>query len=470
MLNLKVLFPALFFITTWLIEAQVPEINVRRDIIKVLTHWDEAEYRPKVLFETKEMPLVETESHTDLQFVFEKRNLVLKLFYDAEAVRNPKLLLPDAVFFGCIRSPGCLEMKGVENTGSPLLDLYGPVTSIYGINELFYDAKKGNISAQTRLLRWRLAVLEQMSVTEAFETQFTGTRVYLQNLKLSETQKLLTLFQSAQSAEQKALIDFKEANRSTDAKLADLILNNDRKGVAQYLRTVLSWELMQEAEANSWKLWIDAIENPNLSETTLAFRGMSHLEEALTTTIQGEVRRAFLSPMLNRNLSNIDESIKGLTEKRVTFGDRERSKLNVTNPETIVRTSDMMTSHTEADNGLSMFLSFSPDIEVAEHFVSGTPAFPGPAGNLLAVRIDKRRLFPNIATGFPKEFEFIAPLIVFPDEIIIYKENYDLSESSHNEFVEFLENRGEDIQENLEQYYNGNFYLTGFDFLQQIQN
>jgi hypothetical protein len=224
---------------------------------------------------------------------------------------------------------------------------------------------------------------------------------------------------------------------------------------------------MQPSEKNAWSLWLEAIEHPNPQRTVLGFRGFSYKEKGLRLkTASGEIK-AFLSPLLNRDISVIDEKMKNYVKTRVLIGDREKQFTGV-NTETVVSLSGIMHSHTEG-GAPSLFLSLSAEFDVAEDFVSGTERFPGPNGSLLAVRIDERRAFPDGVTEYPKEFELLVPLIVFPDEVVLFQENYDHSDAARAKFIKTLESRGENVESNGEKYYNGQFYSKCFEFFRFVQ-
>ncbi|MBX3041502.1 MAG: hypothetical protein KF789_12415, partial [Bdellovibrionaceae bacterium] len=49
-------------------------------------------------------------------------------------------------------------------------------------------------------------------------------------------------------------------------------------------------------------------------------------------------------------------------------------------------------------------------------------AKPFAGGGLLAVQMDSRRLIPNLPSRHIAEYEYLTPLVVFPDEIVKYEE------------------------------------------------
>lgn len=458
-----------FFLILGSSGVQSQEINVQHDIINALTHFEEGEFRPYgTIFTTKKLDHVNTDTHTELLFKFKSHQLEVLLNYDDTALNDPKLLLVDADLFSFLRNSGLTELKGIENSREGLVDALGPVSSTPGMSELFFNAAQGNLSAQTRVLRWRLSVLSQMSVSDEFENQFPGTRRYLQDLKSEYSQKLVRLKEEAENAEMAARTRYESRDRDVSGNLlGEMILNNDRAGVAKYLEKILPWELMQKSEENSWKLWLEAIKHPDPHNSHVLFRGMSAREVGLKKETELGAQRAFFSPMLNRQLDQLEEKIRGIVEKREEFGDRERAMIRENDPEWVVRISDMMKSHSEADRTLSPFVSTTPDLWLAESFVSGGPRFEGQAGKLLAIRVDKRRAVANFSTGYSKEFEVLVPLFVFPDEVLSYVEDYDASEESHQAFVEAI---GIDWEAAIERnFYDGKFYQLGFDFLQNIE-
>ncbi len=86
-------------------------------------------------------------------------------------------------------------------------------------------------------------------------------------------------------------------------------------------------------------------------------------------------------------------------------------------------------------------------------------------GGLLAVKMDSRRLIPNVVSMFVSEVEFLAPLIIFPDEVLYYSE-----ESMSDDELRAL-------QEEIHKKYGGpvwntevelNYRNTGFESLKDF--
>jgi hypothetical protein len=53
-----------------------------------------------------------------------------------------------------------------------------------------------------------------------------------------------------------------------------------------------------------------------------------------------------------------------------------------------------------------------------------------PYGGILVVKMDSRRMIPIVPSMYGAEIELLAPLIVFPDEIVAYNEgsfNYNFT-------------------------------------------
>lgn len=216
-----------------------------------------------------------------------------------------------------------------------------------------------------------------------------------------------------------------ESLESQALKLNDLVLRNDRQGVARMIEAYLPWPLMEPAETLLWRQWLEAIENPDRERVTLGLRGVDTKTDFIQRlqTPEGE-RIAFLSTLLTQNQGSYTRRLRSLATRRLTNG---VSGTPSHPPQ--VRISQMMHAHS-LNPVASAFQSFTVDPMVAYRFVGhGIPSVDEKGqesfrsrGGLLAVAIDSRRMMPNIFSGHVGELELLAPLIVFPDEVVLYRE------------------------------------------------
>ncbi len=246
-----------------------------------------------------------------------------------------------------------------------------------------------------------------------------------------------------------------------EQKLNDLILNNDRKGVRQLLEAYLPWTVMEPVEANTWKTWLEAIENPDWSKTTVAFRGVKYDTDKIQRrqTPQGEVY-GFMSTVLTKNQGNYTRRLRSLAtnrEKNGDFGSKIRKEKIQT-----VKITDQMATHA-TDPVASNFLSFTYDLGIANSFNGGVRGTQ-PLGGILVVKMDSRRLVPNLTTAFTFEMELLAPLIIFPDEVVIYEEGV-IKDVSHL-MIEISEKTG--IKSFSNAAFGDQHRNDGFGFLKKM--
>ncbi len=73
---------------------------------------------------------------------------------------------------------------------------------------------------------------------------------------------------------------------------------------------------------NTWKVWLDAIENPDWKNTTVALRGINYDTDKIQRrqTAQGEIY-GFMSTVLTKNQGSYTRRLRSLTTNRLTNGD-----------------------------------------------------------------------------------------------------------------------------------------------------
>lgn len=379
--------------------ASAAPIDLKRDLIQKITTFEIGEHREKYLLETRQAP--DFPEHSRIEVHFDKGALAVRFVYDRQALAKPALMLPDVLLFSAMRNFSPIEIAGLEPKSNPLLASFGPETTMYSIAEIIQNARLGSASAQARLLRWKAAAIDGLKVSDAFESQFPGTRIAVAR-RLSKLKDDVGHLKSAASDVERFRIDRQ--------KLAALVLRNDRAGVAAFLRASIPWRTLQPIERQTWETWIEATENPSPERAVWLFRGFQNQTRFDQSYLSDSGGSAFLSPRLVPELNQLDV---------------DRSATEDPSAEIVHKITDLMTVHSEAKvAGPSIFMSFTSDFDVAEGFVSGTERFEGAPGQLLAVRIDSRRAFPNFLSQFGRELEYLAPLFVFPDEVMHLAFNY----------------------------------------------
>ncbi|XGC79367.1 hypothetical protein ACES2L_08495 [Bdellovibrio bacteriovorus] len=426
---------------------------------------------------------VNTETHTEIVPEYTAEGLKFKLRYDAKAVANPQLAVKDLAMLAIITSAGD---QYVDNKGFKVnfeLKSKGQVDSPHAIAELLTNVQMGSVTAKARWVQLQVELLKNTSLKPQFVQDLGLSSNAVAEARAQLEAQLPQLEAEATKLakkQQKELDTWKKSTQALDkyeameAKLNDLILNNDRKGVRKMLEAYLPWALMEPVEANTWKMWLEAIENPSKEKTTVAFRGISYDTDKIQRkqTANGEVY-GFMSTVLTKNQGNYTRRLRSLVTNREKngdhgfelFGSKFRSG----------KITDQMTQHAR-DPVASSFLSFTYDPGVAFGFVGsdkvkyvGNEKITSPGGGLLAVKMDSRRLVPNLPSMYGSEIELLAPLIIFPDEIIKYEEG-SRSLQALQEFVKDitaktgvtynLNNGGEDFKKR--------YASDGYDFLKEM--
>jgi hypothetical protein len=150
-----------------------------------------------------------------------------------------------------------------------------------------------------------------------------------------------------------------------------------------------------------------------------------------------------------------------LTTNREKNGDIV--KMDTEGPKPI-KIMDQFTTHSEDPVG-SSFLSFSTNLEVVRRFIGEIDYTAGKSGGgLLIVNIDRRRIVPNLAANFA-EREFLVPLIVFPDEVVLYQEGELMADDAIRDLV--LKKTGKKLTHDSVHFQN-EYLPHGVQFLRDI--
>lgn len=197
-----------------------------------------------------------------------------------------------------------------------------------------------------------------------------------------------------------------------EKKLDDLIAAGDRKKVRQMLETYLPWELMEPTDEIAWRSWLDAIENPGKQKVTL-FRG---LEGDVVKDATTGIGKFTFSTILAKNQGNYTRRLRSLA----TMYDRLNASAGASNllgfslpfevdlPPTAL--ANLMHAHAQNPLG-SPFISMSSNFGVAN-------GFAGDGRRIALIKIPENRMIRNAMSGFQSEVEYLAPLIIFPDEMV----------------------------------------------------
>ncbi|WP_374030196.1 hypothetical protein [Bdellovibrio bacteriovorus] len=440
----------------------------------------------------EKVAVVNTETHTEIIPEYNDKGLVFRFRYDDKALQNPELLMKDLAVVAHLTKALQTEVFTMNfSEGAVRSEIESP----HSIAELIMNAREGSPSAKARLNFLEARILRSTSLWNIVSINLNLSSNEIANQAAALESKQEALDSEAQKhirKQQKALDAWKAQTGTLDKfeamqeKLDDLILKNDRKGVRQMLEAYLPWAVMEPVEANTWKIWLEAIEHPDLSKTTIAFRGLKYDTDKIQRkqTAHGEVY-GFMSTVLTKNQGSYTRRLRSLSTNREKNGDvslkfLSKPEMTKTTDVMSVRITDQMTSHAK-DPKASSFISFTYDPSVAMRFMGQDiqkhvkgETVTVPYGGMLVVKMDSRRMIPNIPSMYGNEIELLAPLIVFPDEVVEYKEG-SFKQGEWPEFIKKISDKtGVDFtnwhsakdanDEGLKQRYN----REGHEFLKQM--
>ena len=397
----------------------------------------------------QEVAELQTPHQTQIEVAYKESGLHLTYQYTPIALENPELLLKDMIVLSAITNMSpALE---VMNKKSPMVQI---LQTPFAWVETSLNAREGSLGAKARLALYESLFLKSSYVPKdlfnyffiknslAFEnkealkqlTEKAYNQIEIDSLNAEKNyerfknlaQKNLKIQSQNMDIRRKDLLN--ELEQRED-KLNDLILKNDRKGVRQLIEAYLPWEIMEPLEIKAWNIWLEAIEFPRRNQSVIAFRGLDFSTDKIqrSTGPKGEQLLGFMSTLLTKNQGSYTRRLRTLTTTREKFGDELVQHF----PEgyKAFKLADQMTLHSRNPVG-SPFISFSNDPVMAMRFIKADKTIVDknnrsqevPEGGFLAVKIDARRMFPNIFSVFSMEYEILTPLIIFPDEVLGYHE------------------------------------------------
>lgn len=440
--------------------------------------------------EAEKMKVVNTETHTEIIPEYTEKGLTFRFRYDETALKNPQHIVKEMAVLSLLSSTvNTMEYQSNVFQGSMSATLLKEIESPHAIAELISNAREGSPTARARWVKIQILLLKDVDLQRQLLLDLQlSLNTLVETRQALESQLPALEVEAAQYArkQQKILERWRLETGALDKleamqeKLDDLILKNDRLGVRKLLEAYLPWTVMEPVEANAWRIWLEAIENPDSKNTTVAFRGLKYDHDKIQRrqTSQGEIF-GFMSTVLTKNQGSYTRRLRSLTTNRVKNGD---IGLAIKNSDILsVKVTDQMSSH--ARNPVaSSFISFTYDPRIAKGFMGQdmTKVVKGkkvvvPYGGLLVVKMDSRRMVPNLSSMYSGEIELLAPLIIFPDEVVAYKEGSFSEKQTYEGFIKDVsEKTGIDFAQwktaqdsnniNLMDRYN----REGYAFLKQI--
>lgn len=406
-----------------------------------------------------------------------------------EAQKNPALWMAEAAILKNTQRQ--ISGADFEVKHSTFL---GQNSKIAILMELITNAQAGSAVSQARLMELKLEALRSISLRGALAPFATDAAQQIVQLEaaLPEAVTKATKYQRAQ---EKALNNWRketgtlEKYEAMETKLNDLVLANDRTGVRKMLEAYLPWAVMEPVEVQTWKTWLDAIENPDKEKTVIAFRGLNYKTDKLQRTADGKI--GMLSTVLTANQGSYTRRLRSLSTNRVLNGDHTASMIErkawPSNTEAPLsgqlvasRIQEQFRSHS-SDPKASSFLSFTYSPSVANRFSEGGELVTDKngktiekiKGGVVAVKVDARRMIPNLISTYTGEIELLSPLIIFPDEVIAFEEGREAKSSGYSKLLDQVkESTGNDYRkwQNVkdgDMALHQKFMADGFEFMKK---
>lgn len=382
-----------------------------------------------VSFQLNERKFFPNNQHSVIEVAASENQVKILFSFDKASLEKPELLFHNLIFLSAITSVGVPGTDSLLQFDPSLAKKLGTLSAfifpksgfrfVSNWIETLQNAQLGSLRA-----KWAVASIAQFALEHLImlpTLDFKLSKMGLTKEKFDEILRSSKSQQSLLATQVKSLEENNERSlarrRSLEDKnqaaiLSELIMKNDRKGVAHLFRTNLPWEMMEPTEKQNWLKWIDAIENPDSRNTTILFRGFGIKNK----TFKRESSWAFIASSMNDFGTIVD------------LFQRSRSSGNAFKDLGVETSTISLQAKRHAFSSMhgSLFLSFSLDYMLAASFAGTETELPKDAHQgLLGVRIDQRRLVVNF-TSEMNEKEYLVPLIVFPDEVLFVKEvTYD---------------------------------------------
>ena len=318
----------------------------------------------------------------------------------------------------------------------------------YSLPELLYNAKQGDITSMSVLAKLRRDNIK-FSMEGAYygepAPELKDQLVYWEEKvkEFEKTEKAEAKSRKVKIEQRKAIID-KLDKATEDKQFKTLVAKNDRKGVAELLRTYLPWEQMPPFEKKYWETQLDIMVNPlPMDKRIMIYRGIQ--DDLINTSIVDGVELSkdkalkehkifLMSTILTKNQGSYNRRLRSLTamyEKTIATNGGDSTYTRA------ARISTMFAVHAGDPVG-SPFMSFSPRYAIAHNFGYNRKT---------VFFLDPRSLTYN-TSGLAGEVEFLLPLITFPDELGAV---YDATE--HAEFPNSEDTLHKFAIQNLEEKY-----------------
>jgi hypothetical protein len=419
----------LLFVYTLSAHAQITGVNALKKVAEAINNSIEtAVYKVSVVEKLPNNSLAE--------IIPELKNgdITVNIIITKEGAKNPVFVTEKIInALQITNAVNVLELDLTRSSSADARDIY------WSINEWLennWNAQAGDISAKRLIAQLELRGLDNAETflnskilqKELGVPDGSDFKAEIEARKKQASAQLAALVKEEKIQADAAKKAF-EARKATFApvfetqpeKLNDMVAKGDRKGARKLIENYLPWEMMKPSERFVWAQWLNAIENPDPARARLLFRGMDG--DVIMRTKDG--KPFSMSTVLAKNQGNYTRRLRSIETSRAKLLAEWPYKASSAN------LSSLMLIHSD-DPIASQFISLTPDGFIASIFG---------IEKLAAIKIDERRLFPNVFSEFPDELEILTPLIIFPDEVVLYQEVPAGEKVAMEAFVEELKKR-----------------------------
>jgi hypothetical protein len=408
-----------------------------------------------------------------LQFQTENNKMILTYSYSKMTLNDPTIWVSDVAKLFQFAQIGFNQFLG-----NMLLDEM----------EDFYNAKQGDAGSRYKILENFSSKMEKYLNPENKDpsklpfNQYLAQYLVATGISKPQAADLLKLGSSIAEATGKKTKFYLEDHKRTFAKnkrtwetwkkeskaldildnsnpkLDDLIRNNDRAGVRKLVEAYLPWTMMEPFESAAWRSWLDAIETKATAENSqILLRGVSYDTDIPFRNSQGGV--GFMSTVLTKNQGNYTRRLRSLAVRRIAPPLRNSEKDPILAKSPVVTIAKQLSDHVIEPVG-SSFLSFTLAPKIAFFYRGGFNQEKNRSkGGFLAVRVPTSRTIPNGLSPAAMEVEMLLPLIVFPEDVVFYKETtaesvkIDTPDSMMNEMMAALSETDKEIFKRTQKLY-----------------
>lgn len=413
--------------------------------------------------------LVGNANHIELFPEYTNGGIRLRINYDEKALQNPKEIIKTLAVASVISRPQSANMfkipleyslADLNSQNKDLRLLAREIKNVDSVAEILLNARSGDAKAIARWNHLESLIMKFVDVSSGVKSEMGLSKTVFTDLAEELVKKQKTLNEAAAKQEQKKseLLNAWVKNNGSDKKIAeiqqkltDLSSSNNREGVAKLLEASLPWVAMTKVEMNSWKLFIESIRNPNNNDKVVVFKGLFEADKELHKNGKDASMKSLVMNDAYKNLLQRWTSAKG------QYGD----SFVGTQLESLGIKTNLMTEQIDRsarNTRVSTFISFRNDPMLAfnemgiDILTRQNGKMVGDAGvGYLVAEIDARRLTPEFET-----MKLLAPLVVFPDEIVRHKQGaFESYQALHDFLKQLSDEKGQkfEAKDSLKNYY-----------------